>query len=432
MMRDESGTVYYRLARSLALIAFLAATAATAAGQQAPERLVAAPAFDTAQVQLTPARPTQGSIVRITIRPAMAAESRRDSLTGVDIARRDSLIAAGNPHRANHTYSDSLRLESLREDILRLDSLVADSVRTHALATTRARADSTKPIPTDSVTVVFTPRRADGRPGRGMITPYPARMDSAGGAGDFATDRVAAIRGTLFGEPLHFHEADSGAYVAIGGIPVDAPRTVRVPLTIERIGGVVDTMDVELDIERTAYRMEKLTVAPKFGQAPNPALAARIKREQALASAVSRRSHETPRLWTGDFSRPREARVTSRFGDGRQFNGAIQSRHMGLDLAGAVGAPVLAPDRGVVALIGDFYYAGNAVYIDHGAGLVTAYFHLSAVDVAEGDTVSAGDRIGRVGATGRVTGPHLHWVARYGAVTVDPSTLLDIGPVREE
>ena len=433
MMRDESNTVHWSLAHSLALAAFLAATASNAAAQQAPAPVVAAARPDSAQVQLTPARPTQGSIVRITIRPAAPAESRRDSLTGANIARRDSLTSAtiarrdsltgaGNARRDSLTDADSLRLESLRQDILRLDSLLADSVRTDALAVTSARADSTRPVPTDSVTVVLIPRRAYGT----------ALMDSAGSAADSMTNRVAAIRGTLFGEPLHFHEADSGSYFAIGGIPVDAPRTVRVPLTIERIGGVVDTMDVQLDIERTAYRMEKLTVAPKFGQAPNPALAARIAREQALASAVSRRSHETPRLWTGDFSRPREARVTSRFGDGRQFNGAIQSRHMGLDLAGAVGAPVLAPDRGVVALIGDFYYAGNAVYIDHGAGLVTAYFHLSAVDVAQGDTVSAGDRIGRVGATGRVTGPHLHWVARYGAVTVDPSTLLDIGPVREE
>jgi murein DD-endopeptidase MepM/ murein hydrolase activator NlpD len=231
---------------------------------------------------------------------------------------------------------------------------------------------------------------------------------------------------------LHFHPADSGAYVALGGIPVDAPRTVRLPVVIDRVGMQPDTAIVQIEIAKTEYRMEKLTVAPKFGQAPDSALAARIAREQALAANVSRSSHATPKLWTGAFTRPRASRVTSRFGDGREFNGAVQSRHMGLDLAGAQGAPVLAPDRGVVALVGDFYYAGNAVYIDHGAGLVTAYFHLSAVNVAQGDTVAAGDTIGKVGATGRVTGPHLHWVARYGAVTVDPSSLLEIGPARRE
>jgi murein DD-endopeptidase MepM/ murein hydrolase activator NlpD len=157
-----------------------------------------------------------------------------------------------------------------------------------------------------------------------------------------------------------------------------------------------------------------------------------MAREAALAAEVSRRSHDTPALWTGEFSRPRPSRVTSAFGDGREFNGKVQSRHMGLDLAGVVGAPVLAAGRGVVALVGDFYLAGNAVYIDHGGGLVTAYFHLSAVNVAKGDTVAAGDTIGKVGATGRVTGPHLHWVARYGAVTIDPSTLLELTPLRRE
>jgi len=84
----------------------------------------------------------------------------------------------------------------------------------------------------------------------------------------------------------------------------------------------------------------------------------------------------------------------------------------------------------VVALVADFYLAGRAVYIDHGGGLVTAYFHLSRAEVAEGDTVTAGQRIGAVGRSGRVTGPHLHWVARYGVISVDPMSLL--GLVRGE
>jgi murein DD-endopeptidase MepM/ murein hydrolase activator NlpD len=109
------------------------------------------------------------------------------------------------------------------------------------------------------------------------------------------------------------------------------------------------------------------------------------------------------------------------------YNGTVQSRHLGTDFAGALGAPVLAAGRGVVALVADFYLAGRAVYIDHGAGVVTAYFHLSRADVAEGDTVVAGQRIGAVGRSGRVTGPHLHWVARYGAISVDPMSLLELG-----
>jgi murein DD-endopeptidase MepM/ murein hydrolase activator NlpD len=117
------------------------------------------------------------------------------------------------------------------------------------------------------------------------------------------------------------------------------------------------------------------------------------------------------------------------FGDGREFNGQVQSRHMGLDLAGPSGEPVVAAARGVVALVDEFHLAGNVVYIDHGAGLITAYFHLSRQDVAKGDTVEAGQQIGLVGATGRVTGPHLHWVARYGSVTVDPGSLLALAAI---
>jgi murein DD-endopeptidase MepM/ murein hydrolase activator NlpD len=80
-----------------------------------------------------------------------------------------------------------------------------------------------------------------------------------------------------------------------------------------------------------------------------------------------------------------------------------------------------------VALVADFYLAGRAVYLDHGAGLVTGYFHLSQAAVAEGDTVAAGQRIGAVGRTGRVTGPHLHWIMRYGTISVDPMTLVELG-----
>jgi len=97
---------------------------------------------------------------------------------------------------------------------------------------------------------------------------------------------------------------------------------------------------------------------------------------------------------------------------------------MGTDYAGAVGAPIRAANRGVVRLVDRFYLGGNVVYIDHGEGLVTAYLHLSQHRVAEGDTVAQGAVIGLVGATGRVTGPHLHWIARYGRISVDPASLL--------
>lgn len=334
-------------------------------------------------IRLTPAQPRQGSVLRITVRPG--AIVRHDVFAKADTTRADTLPSV--------TVTLRPPLDSLR-----------------------------------AVLDTLAPRRDTSGAVAASLRPQPAdTMRTLGASPDSAiADGVGDIRAELFGERLHFQREPNGEYVALAAIPVDAPARARIAVVITRVAGGTDTASVPISVRRTAYKMEQLAVAPRFGQAPDAALSARIAREQALAAEVSRRSHDTPRLWEGEFQRPRTARVTSAFGDGRQFNGAIQSRHMGLDLAGAEGAPVVATNRGVVALVGDFYYAGNAVYIDHGAGLVTAYFHLSGVDVAKGDTVAAGERIGRVGATGRVTGPHLHWVARYGAITVDPSTLLDI------
>jgi murein DD-endopeptidase MepM/ murein hydrolase activator NlpD len=125
-------------------------------------------------------------------------------------------------------------------------------------------------------------------------------------------------------------------------------------------------------------------------------------------------------LWREPVLLPRSSRITSSFGTGREFNGKVMSRHLGTDLAGEVGDTVTAPTDGRVVLVADFYLAGQVVYLDHGEGLVTAYFHLSQALVSEGQMVRAGDPIGAVGQSGRVTGPHLHWVMRYGNVSVDP------------
>lgn len=158
------------------------------------------------------------------------------------------------------------------------------------------------------------------------------------------------------------------------------------------------------------------------------ATAARIERENELARSIGRRAQDTPQLWSLPFLRPRPARVTSRFGSGRVFNGRVSSSHLGVDYRGATGDPIYAANRGVVALVDTFFLAGHVVYIDHGNGIVTAYFHMSKPEVAIGDTVARGQEIGLVGATGRVTAAHLHWSARFGALTIDPADLLSLRP----
>lgn len=237
-------------------------------------------------------------------------------------------------------------------------------------------------------------------------------------------DTPSTIAGVLAGEPLHFERVAAGRYRALAAIPIDSQDALHARVLVEHASGRVDTVARRVAITRGKYPVEKLRVAPQFGSTPDSALAARVDRESAQAREISRRAHETPRLWRGAFVSPRPGRVTSGFGRAREFNGELQSRHMGTDFAGATGAPVRAGNRGIVALVADFYYGGTVIYLDHGGGLVTAHMHLSRAEVAEGDTVSRGAIIGRVGSTGRVTGPHLHWVVRYGAVSVNPLSLL--------
>jgi len=228
---------------------------------------------------------------------------------------------------------------------------------------------------------------------------------------------------SLAGERLHLRRMRD-SLVAHAAVPIDSSRGITLYLACAGRTGGVQRDSVRLSTDSGAYRLERLRVAPRFGAKPDSALAARQAAEAARAAAVSRASHDTPRLFDSTFRAPRPSRVTSAFGSGRQFNGTVTSRHMGTDFAGATGSPVYAANRGIVRLVDRFYLGGNVVYIDHGEGLVTAYLHLSRARVAVGDTVSRGQRIGDVGATGRVTGPHLHFIARFGSITIDPTSLI--------
>lgn len=231
-------------------------------------------------------------------------------------------------------------------------------------------------------------------------------------------DLVTGIDGSIAGEPLHLWTSDAVTWSGLAAVPIDGADSVAVTLVLHH-SERVDTVRTIISTVAPVVAMERLSVAPKMAQ-PDSVAQARIAREIARARAVSRASHATPRMWQEPMLLPRTSRITSTFGTGREFNGKVMSRHLGTDLAGAVGEPVRAPTDGRVALVADFYLAGKVVYLDHGEGLVSAYFHLSRADVVEGQTVHAGDLIGTVGQSGRVTGPHLHWVMRYGNVSVDP------------
>jgi len=242
-----------------------------------------------------------------------------------------------------------------------------------------------------------------------------------------AAEGISAVSGEFGGEVLHFAPSVDGVWESLAAVPVDAEGSATIALTVEYADGTSEAASPTVAIASGDYRHEALTVAPRFGAPPDSADQAQLNRDRAKAREVSRQAHASPRIWSDDLTIPRDDRVTSGFGDGRVFNGQVSSRHMGLDLDGEPGDTVVAVTRGVVALVDDFLYAGNIVYLNHGGGLLSGYFHLSEQLVAQGDTVEAGTPIGRVGATGRVTGPHLHWVVRYGTTSVDPRSLLEVG-----
>ncbi|WP_423928712.1 M23 family metallopeptidase [Candidatus Palauibacter sp.] len=246
---------------------------------------------------------------------------------------------------------------------------------------------------------------------------------------------IASAAGSAGAETLRFRRVDSGAsgdapdsvptvLESLAAVPIDATDTLDARVTATYEDGRTQTDSLRIPVLAGAYKHERLTVAPRFGSPPNEEDQVRLRRDRFKAGWVARGARATPRLWGSDVRLPRDSRVTSAFGTGREFNGQISSRHMGLDLAGRWGDTVTAAADGVVALVDEFLLAGNIVYLNHGGGLLSGYFHLTEQLVETGQHVPAGTPIGLVGATGRVTGPHLHWVVRYGTTSVAPRSWL--------
>ena len=287
----------------------------------------------------------------------------------------------------------------------------------------QARPDSTTSVATEGPTITLTP----SQPGIGSLVRLTIRRANR------LSDSVATVMGSMAGEPLHFQSDDMGDLRAFGPIPIEVSDSVVARVVLTYASGEADSLRLAIPYPHRPTpaggrpaRARRLRVSRVYTARPDSLTEKRIEREAQQARAVGRRAHDTPQLWSEPFLRPRSSRITSAFGSGRVFNGRVTSSHGGVDFAGQPGDAVRAANRGVVALVGSFFLAGNVVYIDHGAGVVTGYFHLTEATVAQGDTVERGQQIGLVGATGRVTGPHLHWSARYGQQTFDPMGLIEL------
>ena len=212
--------------------------------------------------------------------------------------------------------------------------------------------------------------------------------------------------------------ADNGQFII--GFGRDAELKQRFKLVHE--SGQKELID--LDLEPRSYDIQRIEgVAGKY---VNPAaeLIQRI-RDEALQVTESRQFETVNLDFFSGMTQPAQGRITGVYGSQRIFNGEPRRPHYGLDFAGPVGQPVIASADGVVRLAdADLYYSGGTIVIDHGFGLSSSYLHLSSVDVSVGDDIKRGQPIGKVGATGRVTGPHLDWRINWFDVRLDPALFL--------
>ncbi|PLX42533.1 MAG: peptidase M23 [Deltaproteobacteria bacterium] len=217
----------------------------------------------------------------------------------------------------------------------------------------------------------------------------------------------------------------SGRWSALAGVDLESVEGPA-PLTITHTlsGGETYSEEVPLNILPRVFREQHITVDDSKVFLSEEDRARANKENREIRAALAKTTEE--RLWKSPFALPIEGRHSSPFGLQRYYNGEKGSYHSGLDIAAAKDSEIYASSEGRVALVGDYFYTGNTVFLDHGLGLYTAYFHMETVAVKAGDLLKAGDLIGGVGSTGRSTGPHLHWGVYVGGVKVDPLSLVAV------
>lgn len=203
-------------------------------------------------------------------------------------------------------------------------------------------------------------------------------------------------------------------------VPLDEKASSR---KLEAFADKKSKAAMTIKIVQVNRSVQKLRVDKKYVNPPAEAQD-RIKADREKVRNTLATSQPVKK-WALPFVRPVQGSVSSQFGLKRVFNGQPRGEHRGLDLRGAQGTPIHAAADGTVALADNLYYSGNTVYLDHGDGVFSAYLHMSAIDVKPGQEVKAGQVIGRVGATGRVTGPHLHLSLLVQGASVDPLPLLE-------
>jgi murein DD-endopeptidase MepM/ murein hydrolase activator NlpD len=299
-----------------------------------------------------------------------------------------------------------------------LDAALSDAEDLRAMAAAARAAESERPRSILPFGVTWEPAAEEGSAFGIRVLERPSGR------------KPASIEGEFAGLPVRFGRLD-GHWFGLAAVPIDTEGGQELRLRFRFDDGSSYEQMVSISVGSRLFEKSRLTVAPKYSS-PSAEAMDRIQRERALVRSVLDTASAEWLIDTS-FRAPRPLDVTSPYGVERVFNGELRSRHTGLDLKGATGAPVRAAARGRVMIARDLYFSGNGVYLDHGRGVYTGYFHLSRILVEEGDMVEAGQLVGEVGATGRVTGPHLHWSLWVGGTSLDAGSLLEMSvPIEDE
>lgn len=210
-----------------------------------------------------------------------------------------------------------------------------------------------------------------------------------------------------------------------GDFVLGAGRDENGPLRLRLSSPATQECETRVGVEPRAWRIERIDGVPESTVNPPPAIAARIAREQADVARARERDDDRADF-VGAFAWPVTGRISGVFGSQRVYNGTPKAPHSGLDVAAPTGTPLRAPAPGVVSFVApDLYLTGGTVLLDHGHGLSSSFLHLSRIDVEPGQRVGRGEVLGAIGATGRATGPHMHWGLNWFGVRVDPGQLLE-------
>ena len=235
---------------------------------------------------------------------------------------------------------------------------------------------------------------------------------------------VKSIHGEFHGErfPIAFNK-ETGTYEGLIGIDMStSPATYEIKVIATGGDNRVHSSALSLRVEKVDFGIQALSLPPSMVDLDAKTLE-RVNQEARKLEILFRTFREE-KLWEGVFIRPVEGEISAGFGLNRIINGQQRSQHTGVDLRAEQGTSVLASNHGVVILVDELFFSGKSVILDHGWGLYSMYFHLSEAGVSAGDKLRTGDTLGRVGSTGRSTGPHLHWGMILRGARVDPLSFL--------